>query len=217
MKSLRFLMVGIGVITLFFPIVGISIKDMPAIIFLLIATNTALAIYYAKKTDRSVVGWAIGAFFTYGICSIILALLPVKKAAEMKGLEQTPASSETVMHTGTNVKPTAMESSETIAYEFIASESWMPSPNFVKLHESLKRFSAQEQYQAWYDVGMTFRSRGNHAFGRRCFVEALYHDPNPTAMAWVWIDRALQENFDENAPKTFETVCALRQKLGPLY
>jgi len=43
------------------------------------AVNVLLAIRYAKLTDRSPVGWGIGAFFVPFISNVILALLPVTK------------------------------------------------------------------------------------------------------------------------------------------
>jgi hypothetical protein len=77
------------------------------ILFLsLVVANIVLAVYYAKNTDRSPVGWGIGAGLVPYISNVILALLPIKKSVVMKNLEQTgppaPASHETVNQTVTD-------------------------------------------------------------------------------------------------------------------
>ena len=99
MKNLRILMIGSAVLTLLFLRLLERSNVMTVLLFLLIAANVALAIHYAKKTDRPVVGWAIGAFLVPYICNVILALLPIKKSVVMKNLEQTapaaPVSTET--------------------------------------------------------------------------------------------------------------------------
>jgi 4-amino-4-deoxy-L-arabinose transferase-like glycosyltransferase len=52
---------------------------IPLLFLLLAVTNVVLAVRYAKQTNRSPVGWGIGALLAPYICNVILVSLPVKK------------------------------------------------------------------------------------------------------------------------------------------
>ena len=115
MKAKRTLLVVTGILT--FIIAQISSADVQnggrssvfsLLILLLAVANVILAVTYAKQTDRSPVGWGIGALFVPFITNIILVLLPIKTSVVMKNIEQTsPASSashDTVNQNGTTEK-----------------------------------------------------------------------------------------------------------------
>jgi hypothetical protein len=177
MKNIRILMIVSGVLTLFVlqlhSVNARNSEDLPVLtvlLFLLIAANVALAINYAKKTDRSPVGWAIGGLLAPYICNTILALLPIKNSVVKKNLEQTAlaesASFETVNETVT--KENVASSYEELFTSFPATNTvfkikngWLKKPIELNV-DNLRLFAIVFASNVKWRVTITFASINNY-------------------------------------------------------
>jgi hypothetical protein len=102
---------------------------------------------------------------------------------------------------------------------FIDRELGTPEPDFRSFADRLASNPAAERHAGWIGVAQSAPSR----MGRtRAYVEALYNDPDPTSVAWSWLDGDfdLMERVehvlspdDEHTPAMVETV---RNRIGSI-
>jgi len=74
---------------------------------------------------------------------------------------------------------------EPLAKAFVARELTKPDPDYRSLAAHLAAYSSSERHAAWIDVAQEAPTR----MGRtRAYLEALHNDPDPTSVAWGWLD-----------------------------
>ena len=102
---------------------------------------------------------------------------------------------------------------------FIDRELGKPEPNFRSLADRLAPYSAAERHAGWIGVAQSAPSR----MGRtRAYVEALYNDPNPTSVAWSWLDgdfdlmERVEHVFSPDDAHIPATVEAVRNRVGSI-
>ncbi|MGA2512629.1 MAG: HEAT repeat domain-containing protein [Candidatus Limnocylindrales bacterium] len=108
---------------------------------------------------------------------------------------------------------------EPLARAFIWRELDKPDPDFRSLVDQLAAYSPAERHAVWIGIGQEAPSR----MGRtRAYLEALHNDPDPTSVAWGWLDGdydlmgRVEHVIGPNDDHTAETVEVLRQRLGSI-
>jgi hypothetical protein len=108
---------------------------------------------------------------------------------------------------------------EPLARAFIWRELGKPDPDFRSLADQLVAYSAAERHAVWIGIGQEAPSR----MGRtRAYLEALHNDPDPTSVAWGWLDGdfdlmgRVEHVIGPDDAHTLNTVEALRQRLGSI-
>ena len=105
---------------------------------------------------------------------------------------------------------------EQLAKAFIRLELPRPFPDYQGFNERIRDFGAAERHGAWIRVAQKSEDK---AVKIRCYLEALYNDPDPASVAWGWLsgwnDPAMNI-LSHHSPKTRETVEALRKKHIPI-
>jgi hypothetical protein len=102
---------------------------------------------------------------------------------------------------------------------FIDRELVKPNPDYRSLADRLAPYSPAERHAGWIGIAQSAPSRMART---RAYVEALHNDPDPTSVAWSWLDGDfdLMERVehvlspdDEHTPATVE---ALRNRVGSI-
>ncbi|HEY1167893.1 MAG TPA: hypothetical protein VGE81_02765 [Candidatus Limnocylindrales bacterium] len=108
---------------------------------------------------------------------------------------------------------------EPLARAFIWRELGKPDPNFRSLADQLVAYSAAERHAVWIGIGQEAPSR----MGRtRAYVEALHNDPDPTSVAWGWLEGdydlmgRVEHVIGPDDAHTLDTVEAVRDRLGSI-
>lgn len=105
---------------------------------------------------------------------------------------------------------------EQMVKAFIRLELPKPSPDYRGLNERIQNFGAAERHGVWIWVAQKAENKSDKM---RCYLEALYNDPDPASLAWDWLSGKYDPAMNilaRSSPKTPETVKALREKLGPI-
>ena len=102
---------------------------------------------------------------------------------------------------------------------FIDRELVKPDPDYRSFADRLAPYSPAERHAGWIGIAQSAPSR----MGRtRAYIEALHNDPDPTSVAWSWLDGDfdLMERVehvlspdDEHTPAAVE---ALRNRVGSI-
>jgi hypothetical protein len=110
------------------------------------------------------------------------------------------------------------ETWQEIADTFIQLEMPKENADYKGLGKMLQEFSAEERHGAW-----TYIAGKLDIFDKiksmRCYIEALYHDPDPNSVAWGWLNGQYDTEMNilpSNSPRTRETVENMRQKYRPI-
>ena len=77
---------------------------------------------------------------------------------------------------------------EAIAAAFIATEVPKAQPDFKGLTKMLQDLSATQRHDAWLRVGLAFKEKGDSRTATRCFVQALFNEPDSASTAWANIE-----------------------------
>ena len=108
---------------------------------------------------------------------------------------------------------------EPLARAFIWRELGKPDPDFRSLADQLVAYSAAERHAVWIGIGQEAPSR----MGRtRAYVEALHNDPDPTSVAWGWLEGdydlmgRVEHVIGPDDAHTLDTVEAVRDRLGSI-
>ena len=105
-----------------------------------------------------------------------------------------------------------------ISDAFIQLEIRKPSPDYKGLGQQLQKFRVEEQHGAWaYIAGKL--DRFDKMKSMRCYIEALYNDPDPNSVAWLWLNGDCDKEMNilpRNSPKTQKIVEKLRHKYRPI-
>jgi hypothetical protein len=106
-----------------------------------------------------------------------------------------------------------------VSRAFIDRELGKPEPDYRSFADRLADYSAAERHAGWIGVAQSAPTR----MGRtRAYIEALHNDPDPTSVAWSWLDGDfdLMERVehvlspdDEHTPAMVETV---RNRVGSI-
>ncbi len=105
-----------------------------------------------------------------------------------------------------------------ISDAFIQLEMRKPNADYKGLSKMLQDVSAEERHGAWaYIAGKldTF----DKIKSMRCYIEALYNDPDPNTVAWGWLNGQYDTEMNilpSNSPKTRGIVENVRQKYRPI-
>jgi hypothetical protein len=108
---------------------------------------------------------------------------------------------------------------EPLAKAFVARELTKPDPDYRSLAAHLAAYSSSERHAAWIDVAQEAPTR----MGRtRAYLEALHNDPDPTSVAWGWLDGdfdlmgRVEQVIGSGDARTPATVEAQRERLGSI-
>jgi hypothetical protein len=108
---------------------------------------------------------------------------------------------------------------EPLAKAFVARELTKPDPDYRSLAAHLAAYSSAERHAAWIDVAQEAPTR----MGRtRAYVEALHNDPDPTSVAWGWLDGdfdlmgRVEHVIGSADARTLATVETQRERLGSI-
>ena len=102
---------------------------------------------------------------------------------------------------------------------FIDLELAKPDPDYRSFADRLAPYSPAERHAAWIGIAQSAPSRMART---RAYVEALHNDPDPTSVAWSWLDGDfdLMERVehvlrpdDEHTPAMVD---ALRNRVGSI-
>jgi hypothetical protein len=102
---------------------------------------------------------------------------------------------------------------------FIDRELVKPEPDYRSLAERLAPYSAPERHAGWIGVAQSAPSRMART---RAYIEALHNDPDPTSVAWSWLDgdfdlmERVEHVLGPNDEHTPATVQALRDRVGSI-
>lgn len=105
---------------------------------------------------------------------------------------------------------------EELATTFIRLEIEKPNPDYRGLAQRLEKSSAAERHGAWIRVAQEVKNKTNAI---RCYLEALYNNPDPHSVAWDWLSGEYDKDMNiltPDGPKTRETVAKLRRQYGPI-
>ena len=108
---------------------------------------------------------------------------------------------------------------EPLARAFIWRELDKPDPDFRSLADQLAAYSAAERHAVWIGIGQEAPSRMCRT---RAYLEALHDDPDPTSVAWGWLDGdydlmgRVEHVVGPDDAHTLDTVEALRNRLGSI-
>ena len=106
-----------------------------------------------------------------------------------------------------------------LSQAFIDRELGKPDPDYRSLADKLAPYSPAERHAGWIGIAQFAPSRMART---RAYIEALHNDPDPTSVAWSWLDGDfdLMERVehvlspdDEHTPTTVE---ALRKRVGSI-
>jgi hypothetical protein len=106
-----------------------------------------------------------------------------------------------------------------ISRTFIERELGKPNPDYRSLADRLAGYSVAERHAGWIGVAQSAPLRMART---RAYVEALHNDPDPTSVAWGWLDgdfdlmERVEHVLRPDDPHTPETVEALRDRLGSI-
>jgi hypothetical protein len=106
-----------------------------------------------------------------------------------------------------------------ISRTFIERELGKPNPDYRSLADRLAGYSAAERHAGWIGVAQSAPLRMART---RAYVEALHNDPDPTSVAWGWLDgdfdlmERVEHVLRPDDPHTPEMVEALRDRLGSI-
>ena len=102
---------------------------------------------------------------------------------------------------------------------FIDRELMKPDPDYRSLADRLAPYSPAERHAGWIGIAQSAPSR----MGRtRAYVEALHNDPDPTSVAWSWLDgdfdlmERVEHVLSPDDEHTPATVDALRNRVGSI-
>jgi hypothetical protein len=108
---------------------------------------------------------------------------------------------------------------EPLARVFVERELTRRDPDFRSLADQLAACSAAERHAAWIGVAQEAPTR----MGRtRAYLEALHNDPDPTSVAWGWLDGdfdlmgKVEHVIGPADARTLATVEAQRDRLGSI-
>jgi hypothetical protein len=108
---------------------------------------------------------------------------------------------------------------EPLARVFVERELTRHDPDFRSLADQLAAYSAAERHAAWIGVAQEAPTR----MGRtRAYLEALHNDPDPTSVAWGWLDGdfdlmgKVEHVIGPADARTLATVEAQRDRLGSI-
>jgi len=102
---------------------------------------------------------------------------------------------------------------------FIDRELIKPAPDYRSLADRLAPYLPAERHAGWIGIAQSAPSRMART---RAYIEALHHDPDPTSVAWSWLDgdfdliervEHVLSPDDEHTPATVE---ALRDRIGAI-
>lgn len=105
---------------------------------------------------------------------------------------------------------------EQLAKAFIRLELPKQSPNYHGLAQRIQGFGAAERHAAWIRVAQELTNKTDKM---RCYLEALYNDPDPTSIAWDWLNGQydpMMSILGPHSPKTRKTVEELRRAHRPI-
>ena len=153
----------------------------------LIKSAKVLVEYNADIHHKDIWGFsAIDYAKTYGTEEMVDFL--ASKGAKINEEAKVPLE-ECDWHTGA-------ETWEELAELFIKREVTTGNPNLKSLHRQLKRFPAEQQHGVWIHVGQSLYDRfGNHPLTICSYVEALNADPDPSSVAWKWLDGTYDQSM----------------------
>ena len=113
---------------------------------------------------------------------------------------------------------TGAETWQEIADAFIQLEMHKENADYKGLGKMLQEFSAEERHGAWTYVAGKLDTC-DKITSMRCYIEALYNDPDPNSVAWGWLNGQYDTEMNilpSNSPSTRETVENMRQKYRPI-
>lgn len=91
---------------------------------------------------------------------------------------------------------TGAETWEQLVEYFTRREIRYRIPDLNSLHKQLKRFPAEQQHSAWIHVGQALYDKiGSHRLTSCCYIEALNADPDPSSVAWSWLDGTYDQSM----------------------
>lgn len=71
-----------------------------------------------------------------------------------------------------------------IAREVVEDVAASRKVDFRSLSERISHFDPNDRHGVWWRVGLALSSEGKQEIARKCFVEALYNDPDPISVCW---------------------------------
>ena len=102
---------------------------------------------------------------------------------------------------------------------FIDRELVKPEPDYRSLDDRLAPYSPAERHAGWIGIAQSAPSRMART---RAYVEALHNDPDPTSVAWSWLDgdfdlmERVEHILSPDDEHTPATVDALRNRVGSI-
>ncbi len=107
---------------------------------------------------------------------------------------------------------------EELANAFIRLEMQKQSPDYQGLAKKPGKFSGAEKHAVWVRVAGRLDTIDKLS-SMRCYLEALYNDPDPDSIAWNWINGTNDQEMnimEGGSRKTLESVEKLREKYKPI-